>query len=103
MNGCFYRYWKQADADLNASYNALMKRLSNATARTRLRDAQRAWLTFRDKDCAFQSWATEGGSVQPTVTSACMADMTRERIKEIETQLNCQEGDLICAAPQPKH
>ncbi|MGT2468229.1 lysozyme inhibitor LprI family protein [Mesorhizobium atlanticum] len=43
-----------ADAGLNAVYKALAARLAPADLK-RLRDAQRAWIPFRDKECAFRT------------------------------------------------
>ena len=39
-----------ANADLNATYRGLMRRLTPAD-QTALRNAQRVWITFRDADC----------------------------------------------------
>jgi hypothetical protein len=63
------------DAALNAAYKTLMAKL-DAPAQARLRDAQRAWIAFRDKECAFR--ATD---------SACVADLTRTRTQELDAAL----------------
>ena len=39
-----------ANADLNATYRGLMRRLTPVD-QTGLRNAQRVWITFRDADC----------------------------------------------------
>ena len=41
-----------ANWDLNATYQTLMRRLSPAD-QIQLRNAQRAWLAFRDADCGW--------------------------------------------------
>ncbi|RUW68199.1 lysozyme inhibitor LprI family protein, partial [Mesorhizobium sp. M1E.F.Ca.ET.063.01.1.1] len=43
-----------ADTALNAVYKGLSGRLAPADQQ-RLRDAQRAWIPFRDKECAFRT------------------------------------------------
>lgn len=86
---------KKADATLNAVYGQLTDRLSGRSVQ-KLRSAQRAWLAFRDAECALQGSAVEGGSAQPAVVSQCMATLTEERVRQLRFYLNCEEGDLAC-------
>lgn len=49
MNACAADELKRADAELNTAYQALLaKRKSDAVAVAKTRDAQRAWVKFRD-------------------------------------------------------
>jgi uncharacterized protein YecT (DUF1311 family) len=52
---------------------------------------------------SFVSSAAQGGSIQPTIRSGCLADGARIRTNELEHQLNGREGDLSCvvASRQP--
>ncbi|WP_417493633.1 lysozyme inhibitor LprI family protein [Maricaulis sp.] len=78
MIRCTVEEYDAWDARLNTAYDALMQRLD--TPRTdRLRDAQRAWMTLRDADCAFAASAYEGGSMQPLVQAGCMMDYAAKR------------------------
>jgi uncharacterized protein YecT (DUF1311 family) len=104
MNVCFGNEFQRADRALNRDYDELMKRLtSNEKAQSLLRSAERAWIAFRDAHCAVEAYAVEGGSVMPTVHAECLRELTAERQKQIDQQLNCTEGELTCLAPERKH
>lgn len=95
MNTQADRDFARADKQLNAAYAALLATIS-ADGKTSLRDAERAWLAFRDKECAFESLGSAGGSVQPMVIAQCRQRLTEARIKDIEQQSHCEEGDVAC-------
>jgi uncharacterized protein YecT (DUF1311 family) len=44
-----------------------------------LREAQRAWITFRDKACEAEGFAMRGGSAEPLLVYGCMRQLTEER------------------------
>lgn len=92
MNYCAYQDWQAADVDLNAAYKeavAAMKRLDRDLpenlkgAVATLRDAQRAWITFRDKACEAEGYLFRGGSMEPLIVSGCKAQLTEERTKSL--------------------
>jgi uncharacterized protein YecT (DUF1311 family) len=102
MNECFAQLYQDADAQLNAAYNnligAMKKDLSEAqhentparishdqTAMNKLLAAQRAWLTYRDAHCDSVKFQYEGGSIQPTIWSQCMAETTQQRTTTLTT------------------
>ena len=84
-----------ADATLNAIYQALMARLG-AADQARLREAQRAWIAFRDKECAFRSQGSDAGSAGATVVAGCITELTEARASQLKAQLDCPEGDIGC-------
>lgn len=86
---------KTADVLLNTLYQNLVRQLS-AKDKTNLRDAQRAWIVYRDKECDFRTAPYAGGSVAPSLVSSCIAALTSQRIYDLRTQLQCKEGDLSC-------
>lgn len=91
---------KNADHDLNVTYKAIEARLANDPAsRSRLVHAQRAWISFRDAECTFQSSGEDGGSVAPMIATICQAAMTADRADQLKAYLNCEEGDLSCPVP----
>ena len=57
---------------------------------------QEAWIRFRDQECAFIGSSTIGGSIHGMIVAQCQTRLTLARVKDLETQLNCQEGDLSC-------
>ncbi|TWI67753.1 uncharacterized protein YecT (DUF1311 family) [Pseudoduganella lurida] len=99
MNACAGTSFKDQDKKLNAVYNGYRARL-DANQKKLLKDAQVAWLKFRDLSCEFQASGVEGGSVQPMIVSECLAAMTAERVKQLQALDSCKEGDLSCPAPK---
>lgn len=84
--------WQAADKDLNLVY----KRAKTAARRIdeyldsgqkpaaiMLRDAQRAWIPYRDQACEVESTVMRGGTMQPLLRWVCMARLTRERTKDL--------------------
>lgn len=86
---------QDADRQLNAAYTKLRTRLG-PESRTRLQAAEEAWIRFRDRECAFIGAPTTGGSIHGMIVAQCQARLTLVRVKDLEAQLNCQEGDLSC-------
>ena len=83
MNVCADRDYQKADALLNATFKDATK---DADARTLdlLRKAQRAWIAFRDAECAYQTAGDEGGSIQPMDYSLCMTRLTKLRTQQLK-------------------
>jgi uncharacterized protein YecT (DUF1311 family) len=86
---------QEADQQLNAVYTKLRTRLS-PESRARLQAAEEAWIQFRDKECTFIGAPTIGGSIHGMIVAGCQARLTLVRVKDLEAQLNCEEGDLSC-------
>jgi uncharacterized protein YecT (DUF1311 family) len=93
---------KAADRDLNKTYTTLVARIDRKDAVAMLRDAEKAWIGYRDKECAFETSLTAGGSIHPMVVAQCLETLTRARQKELQRQLDCQEGDMSCVALKAK-
>jgi len=49
--------------------------------------SQRAWLAFRDAQCAIEGGEYAGGSMQPMVRSGCLARLTRERTAQLKDMM----------------
>lgn len=100
MNLCADQAYRKSDADLNKAYHSVTKRLADdQTKLTQLQAAQKAWLFFRDAECAFSSAGTTGGSAYPMVLSLCLDKLTQARTKELNAYLKCEEGDTSCPVP----
>ena len=100
MNFCAGRNREAADAALNEAYRRIVARLGTDTATLgQLREAQRAWIAFRDAECTFAASGVEGGSIYPMILLGCRETMTRERISALRGYLSCEEGDLSCPLP----
>ncbi|RIY02782.1 DUF1311 domain-containing protein [Aureimonas flava] len=89
-----------ADETLNALYGQVRERLADDRGGLDLlRDAQRAWIAYRDAECAFRASAVQGGSAQPMVEAQCLADTSRARSADLRGYLACEEGDMSCPVP----
>lgn len=95
LNATAAQNLRRADQALNTQYTATTGRLSTPS-RTLLRDAQRAWITFRDQQCRYESSAVRGGSAFAMVQSDCLARMTVDRTRDLRRLAQCEEGDLSC-------
>lgn len=90
MTACTERAYQEADRALNAAYRramAMARRLEVANggaASDILRDAQRAWIPFRDKACAAEAQAALGGSIMGQLTLECLTRLTRVRTGDLQ-------------------
>jgi uncharacterized protein YecT (DUF1311 family) len=96
MNACAAIDFGQADAALNEAWRSAAARASAAdheldrrydrrpTSAAKLHEAQRAWIVFRDADCALLGYdEARGGSMEPMVYEGCRAQLTRERTRQL--------------------
>lgn len=86
---------RKSDQQLNAVYNKLRAKISDAGKKS-LQTAQQSWLRFRDQECEFETMGTVGGTIHSMIVAICLTRLTDQRIKDLEAQLNCKEGDLSC-------
>jgi len=95
MNQCAGVDAANADAALNKIYKQLAAKL-DGKEKTALRDAQRAWIAFRDKECEYQTIGDDGGSIRPMELAMCARDMTEARTKTLAHDLACASDDKGC-------
>ena len=86
---------RKSDDQLNTVYNKLRAKISDA-GKKNLQVAQQSWLRFRDQECEFETMGTVGGSIHSMIVAICLTRLTDQRVKDLEAQLNCQEGNLSC-------
>lgn len=55
--------------------------------KAQLKEAQTAWLKYRDKNCEFVGDQYKGGSIRPLIQASRLADMTKKRTTELKTQI----------------
>ena len=100
MSQCADQSFRKADASLNATYRQIVARLrDDAATRKSLLTAQRAWLGFRDAECAFSASGVATGSIYPMIVAGCRERLTIDRDRELQRFLHCAEGDLGCPVP----
>ncbi len=80
MNECLTKRYKTADDELMKAYKNAMAFMGES--RQELRYAQRAWITFRDKECNART-ALYSGSINGIIHSRCMIDLTEERTEHL--------------------
>jgi uncharacterized protein YecT (DUF1311 family) len=86
MVGCIGAEVQRWDRRLNAAYTVLMKSDEHsASVKDLLREAQRAWITYRDKACTADGELTAaGGTLGAVSRSQCALQMTAQRAVELE-------------------
>jgi uncharacterized protein YecT (DUF1311 family) len=100
LNQCYGAEFKRPDTELNRLYREIVDRLrGDADGLQSLAAAQKAWVRYRDAECAFATNRSVGGSVYPMILAGCLATLTQERIGDFKRYLACQQGDLDCPAP----
>lgn len=74
MEACHLSEYQGWDALLNRHYRAL-----GGALKPELRDAQRAWLTYRDKACGYFRVHYQGGSMARWLGARCLMEETARR------------------------
>ena len=86
--------FEKADAELNKVYKQSLSGLSPKGTATRLegrekevaalKEAQRAWITFRAKSAEAYGTSEEGGSLETLLAVRCSTTITRERTAQLK-------------------
>ena len=94
MDRCAEIALKEKDRELNEAYQALLKSLGpeskdnrgdQAKVTKKLREAQRAWVAFRDNDCEAKTTLWAEFTMRGAVYFGCMIERTDQRIKELRS------------------
>ncbi|RUX30801.1 lysozyme inhibitor LprI family protein [Mesorhizobium sp. M2A.F.Ca.ET.042.01.1.1] len=96
LNICADADYQAAGARLNAAYKNIVSSNDQASNKL-LQTAQRAWIAFRDAECAYSTADSEGGSIHPMEVSQCLTKVTIERTKQLTSGANCKLSDPSCA------
>ena len=93
MNMCWYQEFAKADAALNEIWpevKVFAKSLDqdasegDQTGADALLKSQRAWLVYREQQCALESFTSRGGSMQPMLNTGCKTALTNARVSELK-------------------
>ena len=90
MNVCWGNEYKKADVVLNQVYRQLLTKLDE-TEKAQLKEAQTAWLKYRDANCDFVADQYKGGTMRPMIHAICLTDVTNNRTAELKTQIKDRE------------
>lgn len=96
MNHCSALDFRQADVELNATWTEAIAQArefdrhipgwdERPSAERRLREAQRAWIIFRDAHCAVRGYEARGGSMEAMLYDGCRAGITRDRAEQLRS------------------
>jgi uncharacterized protein YecT (DUF1311 family) len=86
LNQCAAQDFQAWDDYLNAVYQQVIASgaVQNVEA---LREAQRAWIPYRDLTCDFEADRAFGGSIAPLLRLTCLTRLTERRANDIATYL----------------
>lgn len=92
MTGCASRAAEAADQQLNATWRRAIAavRATDAagpaydpSSEDILRDAQRAWISFRDQACSAEATIARGGSMASQLFLICLERLTLRRTEDL--------------------
>jgi len=97
MAQCWSNAYRRTDAQLNKIWPDVLKaakvadksfsptqRRAKPSAETDLLASQRAWLKYRDTQCALEGDYAQGGSLESIIDGQCSTELTRDRIKKLQ-------------------
>ncbi|CCF20265.1 conserved exported protein of unknown function [Pseudorhizobium banfieldiae] len=102
MTYCAEQDFAEADEQLNAQYKVTRQAMKDwdgdamdglGSAADALLASQRAWLAFRDAQCAFYGYQARGGTVEPMLIYGCQAELTRQRTQQLKEQTDLMGGN----------
>lgn len=92
LTECAAQAHTASDAFLNQAWRKAMDaaraqdaylRAGDVPSAQMLRDAQRAWITYRDQACDAESTIARGGSMQNMLVYICLERLTRRRTEDL--------------------
>ena len=92
MQECLGQQYQQWDAELNLVYKKIRSKLS-VVRKTKLKEAQLAWIVFRDKSAEFEASEEEGGSMYSLVHLSLMASLTEQRVENLREILKRMDSN----------
>jgi uncharacterized protein YecT (DUF1311 family) len=98
MNACAALDFERADAELNRAWREAVAAAREAdaeidrnydqrpTSEAKLREAQRAWIVYRDAHCTVVGYEeARGGSMEPMTYDGCRKTLTEERTAQLRS------------------
>lgn len=87
MRECINKELVRQDERLNQAYRKYSNSLSSSV-RNSLKEAQRAWIHFRNKECIWAGASEGGGTLGPVIVDNCHLELTTRRASEFESLLS---------------
>ena len=102
MDRCADFEFHQSDARLNKVYGKVLQYMSDDSAKAKsrndqaqvdyeqkamdsLKQAEHAWITYRDAQCNAAAQQYEGGSMSPMIYSQCLTTLTKQRVDALKS------------------
>ena len=101
MLDCWDSQYKTADAELNRIYKEIMSRLRD-TEKAKLRDAQRAWIPYKEKKGEAAAAQYEGGTFAGVAKLIALTEETQNRVAELKKTYRDLLPDEVLQTPQPE-
>ena len=94
MRGCLEKAYERADAELNAVWKKVMASVSAADMpakdrkawKDELLAAQRAWITFKERDCGAVGFEWWRGTGAPGAMMSCLHAHTAARTNDLKVR-----------------
>lgn len=96
LNLCAGKELEVADKDLNRVRKELSKKIGDAAVKATFDEAEKAWETYRDAECKFESSGAAGADAEQMVVAYCQVQRTRTRVNVLKRILDCKKGDFTC-------
>lgn len=80
-----------ANLEMGDQYKKLLTQLTTKAAKSKLEQAQKAWLVLREKTCEYECDGYAGGRDWGFVMESCRARITQERVKKLNEYLTCNQ------------
>jgi len=84
LNQCARSAFEKADAEMNRVYQHLISVTARGEShQQKLKEAQQAWLKYRDATCESEAAINAEGTIYTTAYNYCLAQVTTERTKRL--------------------
>ena len=94
---CYADNFAAADAALNRLYKQLLaQKVFYVGSAAALRDSERAWVAYKDKECALEYGAKPASEDYWLAHTDCEIRVTEDRIRELLGRPSCTGGDSVC-------
>lgn len=94
---CFADNFGAADDALNALYQKLMaQQVFYVGSRQALRDSERAWVAYKEAECAYEDGAKPTSEDYWLAHTDCEIRLTEARIRELSGRPSCAGGASLC-------
>ena len=98
INVCAGRDYKKTYGALVKLYNRLYATY-DADNKKQLQASQIAWEKYVATECSYETYPGHDGTLNSTTVTNCDNTLAAARIKQLQAQANCAEGDMSCNHP----